>query len=420
MDRIARVLFVGSIIMAIFAGAFAFGVLVGRYQIWPAEQIRLLAKSAESLARYQALVPDGRRMRAPTDAIAQRHVIIDESRAMTGGHFALFGWDNAAQMNAVWLYSADGEMVHKWPVDDARLSAGPATNSSGPHGLLVLKDGSVMVNFDRIGEVFRLDACGEPVWTATKHYHHSLAPSADGSVWTWAGRGHSDDEHQARVRLDADTGQELERIDLIGDVLAKTDMQAVALSVLPGHRFSTKVKDAPDRFHPNDVEELLPEMAASFPMFAVGDLLLSVRNLNLVMVMGRDGTIKWGQYGPWHQQHDPDFNADGTITVFDNNRGRATSRLLRVRPGQSATQTMQVLTPAFQSAFRGKHQILPNGSALLVVPTDGQALEIAPDGRVVRQFNNPSDFREGFHEDLVNAQWLPEGFFDQMPNCQNP
>src|SRR4030095_10496964 len=40
-----------------------------------------------------------------------------------------------------------------------------------------------------------------------------------------------------------------------------------------------------DPTHLNDVEELSPEMARQFPQFAAGDLLISLRNLNLIMVV---------------------------------------------------------------------------------------------------------------------------------------
>ena len=56
-----------------------------------------------------------------------------------------------------------------------------------------------------------------------------------------------------------------------------------------------------------DVEELGPELADAFPQFAVGDLLVSMRSLNLIAVLdGSTHDVKWWQIGPWHRQHDPD------------------------------------------------------------------------------------------------------------------
>ena len=417
LDRVTKFMFFASLVLAVVGGTFAYGVAVGVYEIGPSAYVRDLRNNLQSLIRYRELIPDGRRMRAPDGAMGERMAILDPDRAMKEGYFAFLGWNDAAQNYAVWLYEASGQLAYVWPVNELEISDKATTKSNAPHGLYVLKDGSVMINFDRLGEIFRLDACGQVIWGADDYYHHSFAPSADGTIWTWASRGDVLDDYQYLVRLDPETGEELERIGLVEDVFPKSETQAVALSVVPGFEFPATAAEARDRFHTNDIEELLPEDAAAFPMFEAGDLMMSLRNLNLVVVIDRSGTIKWGRYGPWYQQHDPDFNADGSITVVDNNRGRGNSRLLRTFPGKDATQTKLVPTPDFFSSYRGKHQMLPNGSVLLTVPEQGQALEIAADGSVVRQFNNLSEFGDGYHEDLANGVWLPKDYFDTLPSC---
>ena len=417
LDRLTRVLFIMSLVLAVVGGAFGYGIAVGYYKVWPGHYIREFRNNLESLIKYREFIPDGRRMRAPADAVNERQAILDPDRITKDGYFSLLGWNDEAQSYSVWLYAASGELQHVWPVDELSFSPTATTRSNAPHALRVLPDGSVMVVFDRLGEAYRLDACGSPIWGASDALHHSFAPSADGGYWTWAGNGDVLDEKQYAVRLDVETGAELERIGIAEDMFPKSVEQAVALSVVPAYDFPPAPGEPRDRFHPNDVEELLPEMAAAFPMFEAGDLMLSLRNLNMVLVMDRSGVIKWSRYGPWYQQHDPDFNPDGSITVFDNNPGRGNSRLLRTFPGLGPEQTALVPTPDFFTTYRGKHQMLPNGSVLLTVPEQGQALEIAPDGSVVRQFNNLSTFGEGYHEDLVNAAWLPADYFTQMPSC---
>ena len=50
-----------------------------------------------------------------------------------------------------------------------------------------------------------------------------------------------------------------------------------------------------------------------------GRLLVSLRNLDLLMVMSPvTGQIKWTRTGPFLRQHDPDFLPTGQISVFDN------------------------------------------------------------------------------------------------------
>src|SRR5690606_39813819 len=91
-----------------------------------------------------------------------------------------------------------------------------------------------------------------------------------------------------------------------------------------------------DPFHPNDAEPLRADMADAFPMFEAGDVLLSMRELNLITVVDIEtGKMKWWRYGPWFKQHDPDFQPDGRITVLDNATGTGASRVLAIRPGEN-------------------------------------------------------------------------------------
>src|SRR5690606_36098536 len=67
-----------------------------------------------------------------------------------------------------------------------------------------------------------------------------------------------------------------------------------------------------DFTHINDVEVLGAERATQFPLFAADDIAVSLRNLNLVLVLdGADKAIKWWMVGPFMRQHDPDFTEDG-------------------------------------------------------------------------------------------------------------
>ena len=174
-----------------------------------------------------------------------------------------------------------------------------------------------------------------------------------------------------------------------------------------------------DIFHPNDVEELLPELASAFPQFTAGDLMLSIRELDMVAVISQTGDLKWVQRGPWLKQHDPDFEPDGNIVVYNNSRFRPKSSILAIEPKtRIVTERHADLTAPFKSEFRGKHQRLPNGNRLITIPEQGQALELTADGTVAMEFNNIAVDAPGHNEDLANAKWLPDGFFRDVPVCR--
>ena len=84
--------------------------------------------------------------------------------------------------------------------------------------------------------------------------------------------------------------------------------------------FGLKTVRRAELVHANKVTELPSAIAGAFPLFAAGDLAISMRGLNLVMVL--DPTtkkVKWHQTGPWLRQHDPEFRADGRLSIFNNN-----------------------------------------------------------------------------------------------------
>jgi hypothetical protein len=150
-----------------------------------------------------------------------------------------------------------------------------------------------------------------------------------------------------------------------------------------------------DPFHLNDVEPLPAALAPAFPGFEAGDLLLSPRSLNLVAVVDPETLrIKWYDFGRMRRQHDPDWQPDGTITVFDNSMHRPPSRILRIRPGHGSAPETTVETivngadHGFYSAIRGKHQVLGNGDVLVTSSQQGRVFEVDGDGSVRFEFLN--------------------------------
>ena len=153
------------------------------------------------------------------------------------------------------------------------------------------------------------------------------------------------------------------------------------LFVGPG---GTVVRDH-DPLHTNDVEVLSEDMAAAFPQFEAGDVMLSLRNINSVIVVdGQTWRIKWKMTGPFLMQHDPDFLPNGNIMVFDNRITGSRpefgySRILEIDP-----VTREVVwsyegtdqTP-FYTDHGGVQQLLPNGNVLVVETQGGRVFEVA-------------------------------------------
>jgi hypothetical protein len=304
----------------------------------------------------------------------------------------------------VGLYDSDGTLLHRWPVRYQDLDPdGPRPLHVMLHGLEALEDGSVVVTFDAGRAIARLDACGRPLWVTRGNFHHSIAADGEGGLWAW--------RDETIVRLDAASGAETRTLDLRSQIMTAAGGQDGVFAIRSFVAGPDKPLDFPsDPFHANDVEPLRPEMAAAFPDFRAGDL--------VAVIDPDDGRLRWWQSGPWLKQHDPDFQPDGTITVYDNHTGSGVSRILRIDPATRAVETVFAgsgETP-FYSWQRGKHQMLPNGNVLVTDAEQGRVFEAAPDGGLVWERDMGWDADRNMI--VTEARHLPPDFYpDGPPRC---
>ena len=160
-----------------------------------------------------------------------------------------------------------------------------------------------------------------------------------------------------------------------------------------------------DIMHLNDVEELWPGMAASYPMFEAGDLVVSLRQLSTVLVLDPETlVVKWVGSDPLILQHDPDFIGDGKIGVFNNNNDRTSrgtflggSQIVIYEPHSDSYQAVYPTEKSlpFSTAYAGKWQLLPNRNILTVESRAVRAFEANPAGEAVWEW--VSDRMDGSH-----------------------
>jgi hypothetical protein len=181
-------------------------------------------------------------------------------------------------------------------------------------------------------------------------------------------------------------------------------MEAVLTAT--GSPFTNGMEWDQEIVHLNKIDELTSDIAGDFPMFAAGDLALSIRELNLVMVVDKAvETVKWWRIGPWVRQHDPQFRRGGTILVFNNNiyetifgpgdqqtpvTAPRISNIVEIDPasGESRVVYGGKRSQELLTVVRGKVESTPRGGLLIVETEGGRVLETAPDGRVVWQYIN--------------------------------
>ena len=158
-------------------------------------------------------------------------------------------------------------------------------------------------------------------------------------------------------------------------------------------------------------------MDKAFPQFNPGDLLISARSLNLIFVLDPSSQkIKWWRSGGWRRQHDPDWNATGTITLYNNNMHRQVSSIVEVNP---TLYTQHELFDGSQGQFyswmRGKHQLLPNGHLLITSPQQGRIFEVNQKGEIVFEFLNVYEQTHKVNLLVSEGKWLDPNYFDFDP-----
>lgn len=310
------------------------------------------------------------------------------------------------------LVDEDGQVLHEWPVNYTEIWPGkPLTPKGEPatdwnvflHGSLVQPDGSIIINFDAGPSMVKLDRCSEVVWKIERNIHHSVFEAEDGTIWTHLG------DHIIQVAAD-------------GEIVRRVNVQKMMRqNGLEGAYFIQEPQKA--NIHANDVEVLSEEMADAFPLFEAGDVMYSMRNLNLVIVFDPETeTVKWYQHGPWLRQHDPDFLPDGRISIYNNRMEYGESNIMVIDPVTREVEVVYAGTKdePFYSVIRGKHQTLENGNILIVEAQGGRVFEVTPAGEIVWQYVNRYD--QDRTAIISNAIRHPPSFFevDDWSTCPEP
>ena len=155
-----------------------------------------------------------------------------------------------------------------------------------------------------------------------------------------------------------------------------------------------------DITHMNAIEILERPIAGEFPLFQAGDIMVSMRNLNLIVVIDHTTKkIKWSMTGPYIRQHDPHFLANGRISVFDNRRDDADGKILggsRILSIDPVTRKVETIFEGnaqnhFYSNEQGEDQFLHNGNVLITDTDAGRIFEITPAGDIVWSYINRYD-----------------------------
>lgn len=314
------------------------------------------------------------------------------------------------------LMNMDGDILHRWYKEFEDIW--PDRTPVEDYGTYVRRchlfdNGDILAVYDESGLV-RLDRDSNVVWTFDEPTHHDVGVGADGRIYVLThyllerpkvrkGERILDDHV---VVLSAD-GEVLDRVSLIDAFLDS-----------PFDRVVERVPARKDVFHTNSIEVLDGRFVDRHPAFAAGNLLVSLREIDIVAVVDmKKHAVAWIMWGMWKHQHHPTMLDNGNMLVFDNLGHYGMSKVFEFDPFAQpaiASYPYQEFDPLrqevtwsyegttrnrFFSRFCGTAQRLGNGNTLITQSDSGRVFEVTPEGNIVWEFLNPN--RAGDENELI-------------------
>lgn len=322
---------------------------------------------------------------------------------------------------SVLLMDVKGEIVHHWHIDFDEVFPDPlpfkaqAFHSEFIRRAWPFPNGNLLAIFEYTG-ITLVDAKGKPIWSQANRSHHDFKILEDGTIVTmdmeeWS-QQHMREKYGAFHFHDGLIDSHLIFISPEGETLRKLSI----FSAFYGSRYAVFLKTirAPpaDLFHANSVDVLDAATASAFPQFEKGDILVSLRNSNAVVVIdNKTEKVKWLVHGLFSSQHQASFLPNGRILLFDNAGGNESmplvsdqSRVLEIDPKAQEVAWQfprQNEDLDFFSAMLGYVERLPGGNTLITESMQGHLIEVAPDGEVVWEYYSP--YRAGDNDELITT-----------------
>ncbi len=383
------------LVVLLLSGAFAWGFLCYRNRIFPWDVLQgLVGEKHKDRMEIDARSPAFDPLRAlpyvdgtfDPDHTSRGVIVNDGARSFPGLNLYATRTSGSAR-----LVDMEGALVHEWKRPGG---AWMEVHLFGNGDLLVTEK-------DR--RLFKVDARSTLLWEVRGRFHHDFWVTKEGDIYALARHAERIPEIHPDIPVVVDEIQvrgpdgELHRTLSLLDMVRRS-RYAFLLPEVSGIRRKRlrngRMVNELDILHANHVEVFDGSLAGLSPLFAKGNLLLSLRSLNAILIAdGRSLEILW-LWGPTNltAQHDPRLIENGHILVFDN--GVRASRVLEIDPLSNRVTWRYAPGENFFSRRRGSVQRLPNGNTLITESDRGYVHEVTPEGEVVWRFANP-EFGEG-------------------------
>ena len=365
---IARLMFFASLCVLVSVGTAA----AMRLQIFPFTLLNRAFEAAEAF--WDVYTADQINfLRVDEDGPASPWVSFAPGYEDDGGYILAVGGPGTLVSHCpdfgclAWVMNRRGDVLHSWEVDAARLWAKSPHDGVKDHnkiaasGLHLFENGDLLASFGSrslfpygVG-MAKFDKNGALLWQKANFAHHWFSVAPDGSIYTPAHElvesplalgespnalGCSKGQIYSDVVLKVGaTGETLEVIRII-ELLSEAGLVGLL----------TDNRQQCDPVHLNDVEYVTEELANGVAGLEAGDLILSLRQLDAIMVLdAQSRDLKWRSVGRTIDQHSPNLVPGGRIIVFDNFGGRKESGGSRLVALTYGTDLLEEIYPGSDS-----------------------------------------------------------------------
>ena len=338
------------------------------------------------------------------EAPGQSEVTIHDPDAAQAG----YNLYNSGHYPEATLMDMDGNALHTWRFDyrEAFPRIAPSINNSYWRRVHLLPNGDILGIFDDIG-IVRLDAHSDIVWKKRIRSHHDLDVTADGKLYLIT--------HNPEVlRRGEKVRQSLpDNVVIVNLETGALDADHSLLQAFENSEYiyildlvDNIAPNIADIFHTNSIRVFDGSLEKHSPYFKKGNVVVSLLRLDTIAIVDlSQGKVVWASTGDehklWYRQHDPTFQPDGTMLLFDNRGNNGRSKVIQLDPFSNKVvwQYADGAGVDFFSKTCGTAERMVNGNTLITESDNGRAFEVNMDGDIVWEFWNPH--RAGEDNELI-------------------
>jgi len=340
--------------------------------------------------------------------------VYDPERALDGLNFYTTG-----DVPGAVLMDMHGKVLHKWAysyirawVDSPdRPELRPSPKGSGFwRRAFLFENGDLLAVFDGLA-IIKIDKDSNLLWVNFGGFHHDLDVMEDGRIYVLTRQAHIVPSHNPDEPILEDyvavldrNGKELRRVSVYKALMNSVFAPALNAAAPSG-----------DILHSNTVEVLDDRNVHRIPEFRPGNVLVTIRELDLVVVIDmRLERVVWALTGDWVRPHQATILENGNLMIFDNQGNRGCSSVIELNPATLEHAWSYEGDPPtdFASGQCGSNHRLSNGNTLIVESDRGTAFEVTSEGTIVWKYVNPAraGLQEQYIATLFEVERLPPDF----------